>query len=180
MDVRSTPWRSTHSQRLKPGGPGAVARGLLQGRAQLLVAILLPVPENYGRRLFAFTLLFHVNAKLIVLLKEYVPSHESIAKSGSYFLATLTARIGTRTVVALLRANKQQSVANVGLQRSALGTKDRSGQTPLLHSLQFWTVWRAIPEGLGVGVETVHRVAQPRSKNLCGGRRNGSPEVLYV
>ena len=70
MDVRSTPWRSTHSQRLKPGGPGAVARGLLQGRAQLLVAILLPVPENYGRRLFAFTFLFHVNAKLIVLLAE--------------------------------------------------------------------------------------------------------------
>jgi hypothetical protein len=132
MDVRSTPWRSTHSQRLKPGGPGAVARGLLQGRAQLLVAILLPVPENYGRRFFAFTLLFHVNAKLIVLLKEYVPSHESIAKSGSYFLATLTARIGTRTVVALLRANKQQSVANVGLQRSALGTKDRSGPDPTL------------------------------------------------
>jgi DNA invertase Pin-like site-specific DNA recombinase len=30
------------------------------------------------------------------------------------------------------------------------------------------TSWRAIAEQLGIGIGTVHRVAQKRSKNLCG------------
>src|SRR6266849_4385644 len=37
--------------------------------------------------------------------------------------------------------------------------------------------WRAVAEKLGVGVGTVHRVAQRRSKNVCGDFSNGCPEV---
>jgi DNA invertase Pin-like site-specific DNA recombinase len=45
--------------------------------------------------------------------------------------------------------------------------------------------WRAIAEKLGIGVGTVHRIAQGRSKNLCGGfgtnDANGDgPGVLHV
>jgi len=45
--------------------------------------------------------------------------------------------------------------------------------------------WRAIAEKLGIGVGTAHRIAQRRSKNLCGGfgtdgpNSNGS-EVLHA
>ena len=38
--------------------------------------------------------------------------------------------------------------------------------------------WRAIAEKLGVGVATVHRVAQGRSKNACGGFWNSGEEAL--
>jgi DNA invertase Pin-like site-specific DNA recombinase len=40
--------------------------------------------------------------------------------------------------------------------------------------------WRAIAKKLGVGLATVHRIAQPRSKNACADFSNGSPEVLYA
>jgi DNA invertase Pin-like site-specific DNA recombinase len=40
--------------------------------------------------------------------------------------------------------------------------------------------WRDIAKKLGVGLGTVHRTAQPRSKNVCGDFSNGSPEVLYA
>jgi DNA invertase Pin-like site-specific DNA recombinase len=40
--------------------------------------------------------------------------------------------------------------------------------------------WRAVAEKLGVGVGTVHRVAQRRSKNVCADFSNGSPEVIYA
>jgi DNA invertase Pin-like site-specific DNA recombinase len=40
--------------------------------------------------------------------------------------------------------------------------------------------WRAVAEKLGVGVGTVHRVAQRRSKNVCGDFSNGNPGVLYA
>jgi DNA invertase Pin-like site-specific DNA recombinase len=40
--------------------------------------------------------------------------------------------------------------------------------------------WRAIAEKLGFGLGTVHRIAQPRSKKVCGDFSNGSPEVLYA
>ncbi len=40
--------------------------------------------------------------------------------------------------------------------------------------------WRDIAKKLGVGLGTVHRIAQPRSKNVCGDFSNGSPEVLYA
>ena len=38
----------------------------------------------------------------------------------------------------------------------------------------------AIATKLGVGLGTVHRIAQPRSKNVCGDFSNGSPKVLYT
>jgi len=40
--------------------------------------------------------------------------------------------------------------------------------------------WRAVAEKLGVGVGTVHRIAQRRSKNVCGDFSNDVPEVLYA
>lgn len=40
--------------------------------------------------------------------------------------------------------------------------------------------WRAIAKELGIGLGTVHRIAQRRSKNVCGDFLNGKPEVLYV
>jgi DNA invertase Pin-like site-specific DNA recombinase len=40
--------------------------------------------------------------------------------------------------------------------------------------------WRTIAEKLGVGLGTVHRIAQPRSKNVCGDTVNGMPEMLSV
>jgi DNA invertase Pin-like site-specific DNA recombinase len=40
--------------------------------------------------------------------------------------------------------------------------------------------WRAIAEKLGVGLGTAHRIAQPRSKNVCAGFLNEGPEVLYT
>jgi DNA invertase Pin-like site-specific DNA recombinase len=40
--------------------------------------------------------------------------------------------------------------------------------------------WRAVAEKLGVGVGTVHRIAQRRSKNVCGDFSNGSLEVLHA
>jgi DNA invertase Pin-like site-specific DNA recombinase len=40
--------------------------------------------------------------------------------------------------------------------------------------------WRAIAKTLGVGLGTVHRIAQPRSKKVCGDFSNGNPEVLYA
>jgi DNA invertase Pin-like site-specific DNA recombinase len=40
--------------------------------------------------------------------------------------------------------------------------------------------WRAVAEKLGVGLGTVHRLAQRRSKNVCGDFSNGGPEVLYA
>ena len=40
--------------------------------------------------------------------------------------------------------------------------------------------WRAIAEKLGVGLGTVHRIAQPRSKNVCGDFSNSGPGVLYA
>ena len=36
--------------------------------------------------------------------------------------------------------------------------------------------WRAVAEKLGVGVGTVHRISQRRSKNVCGDFSNGSPD----
>ena len=38
--------------------------------------------------------------------------------------------------------------------------------------------WRAIAEKLGVGVATVHRAAQGRSKKACGGFWNNGEEAL--
>jgi DNA invertase Pin-like site-specific DNA recombinase len=40
--------------------------------------------------------------------------------------------------------------------------------------------WRAIAEKLGVGLGTVHRIAQPRSKIVCGDFSNSSQEAFYV
>jgi DNA invertase Pin-like site-specific DNA recombinase len=40
--------------------------------------------------------------------------------------------------------------------------------------------WRAVAEKLGVGVGTVHRISQRRSKNVCGDFSNGGPEALYA
>jgi DNA invertase Pin-like site-specific DNA recombinase len=40
--------------------------------------------------------------------------------------------------------------------------------------------WRAIAEKPGIGIGTAHRVAQRRSKNVCGSFGTDSPEVLYV
>jgi len=40
--------------------------------------------------------------------------------------------------------------------------------------------WRTIAEKLGVGLGTAHRIAHPRSKNVCRDFSNGSPEVLYA
>jgi DNA invertase Pin-like site-specific DNA recombinase len=40
--------------------------------------------------------------------------------------------------------------------------------------------WREIAKEMGLGVGTVHRASQRRSKNLCGGIPDGPPEVLYV
>ena len=40
--------------------------------------------------------------------------------------------------------------------------------------------WRAIAEKLGVGLGTAHRIAQARSKKVCGDFSSGSPEVLYA
>ncbi len=40
--------------------------------------------------------------------------------------------------------------------------------------------WRAIAEKLGLGVGTVHRIAQRRSKNLCGAILDTDSEVLYA
>jgi DNA invertase Pin-like site-specific DNA recombinase len=38
--------------------------------------------------------------------------------------------------------------------------------------------WRDIAKKLGVGLGTAHRIAQPRSKNVCADFSNGGPEVL--
>jgi DNA invertase Pin-like site-specific DNA recombinase len=40
--------------------------------------------------------------------------------------------------------------------------------------------WRTIATKLGIGLGTVHRIAQARSKNLCGGFSDGSAEGLYA
>jgi DNA invertase Pin-like site-specific DNA recombinase len=40
--------------------------------------------------------------------------------------------------------------------------------------------WRAIAKNLGVGVGTVHRIAQRRSKNVCAEFSNVGPEVIYA
>jgi DNA invertase Pin-like site-specific DNA recombinase len=40
--------------------------------------------------------------------------------------------------------------------------------------------WRAVAKELGVGLGTVHRIAQRRSKSACGGFLNGNPGVLYA
>jgi len=40
--------------------------------------------------------------------------------------------------------------------------------------------WRDIAKKLGVGLGTVHRIAQPRSKNVCGDFSNGVAEVVYA
>jgi DNA invertase Pin-like site-specific DNA recombinase len=40
--------------------------------------------------------------------------------------------------------------------------------------------WRAIAEKLGVGLGTVHRIAQRRSKNVCGDFSNGIQDALYA
>ena len=40
--------------------------------------------------------------------------------------------------------------------------------------------WRAVAEKLGVGVGTVHRIGQRRSKNVCADFSNGGPEVIYA
>jgi DNA invertase Pin-like site-specific DNA recombinase len=40
--------------------------------------------------------------------------------------------------------------------------------------------WRAVAEKLGVGVGTVHRIGQQRSKNVCADFSNGGPEVIYA
>jgi DNA invertase Pin-like site-specific DNA recombinase len=40
--------------------------------------------------------------------------------------------------------------------------------------------WRVIAQKLGVGLGTVHRIAQPRSKIVCGDFSNGSQEAFYV
>ncbi len=42
--------------------------------------------------------------------------------------------------------------------------------------------WRTIAKKLGVGLGTVHRIAQLRSKIVCGDfvNSNGNPEALYV
>jgi DNA invertase Pin-like site-specific DNA recombinase len=40
--------------------------------------------------------------------------------------------------------------------------------------------WRTIAKKLGIGLGTAHRIAQPRSKKVCGDFSNGSPEVLYA
>jgi DNA invertase Pin-like site-specific DNA recombinase len=40
--------------------------------------------------------------------------------------------------------------------------------------------WRTIAEKLGVGLGTAHRIAQPRSKNVCADFLNESPDALYT
>jgi DNA invertase Pin-like site-specific DNA recombinase len=40
--------------------------------------------------------------------------------------------------------------------------------------------WRVIAQKLGVGLGTVHRVAQPHSKIVCGVFSNGSQEAFHV
>jgi DNA invertase Pin-like site-specific DNA recombinase len=40
--------------------------------------------------------------------------------------------------------------------------------------------WRAVAKNLGVGVGTVHRIAQGRSKNVCADFSNDGAEVIYA
>jgi len=40
--------------------------------------------------------------------------------------------------------------------------------------------WRVVAEKLGVGVGTVHRIGQRRSKNVCADFSNGGPEEIYA
>jgi DNA invertase Pin-like site-specific DNA recombinase len=40
--------------------------------------------------------------------------------------------------------------------------------------------WREIAKQLGLGIGTVHRASQRRSKNLCGGFPDDPPGVLHV
>ena len=40
--------------------------------------------------------------------------------------------------------------------------------------------WREVAKQLGVGIGTVHRASQRRSKNLCGGIPQIGQEVLHV
>jgi DNA invertase Pin-like site-specific DNA recombinase len=40
--------------------------------------------------------------------------------------------------------------------------------------------WRAVAEKLGVGVGTVHRISQRRSKNVCGSFGTDVEEVLHA
>src|SRR5437016_7464865 len=40
--------------------------------------------------------------------------------------------------------------------------------------------WREIAKQLGVGIGTVHRASQRRSKNLCGGIPEIEPEAIHV
>jgi len=40
--------------------------------------------------------------------------------------------------------------------------------------------WREVAKQLGLGVGTVHRASQRRSKNLCGGIPEDQPDVLHV
>lgn len=40
--------------------------------------------------------------------------------------------------------------------------------------------WRAVAGKLGLGLGTVYRIAQTRSKNVSPDFSNGSPEVLYA
>jgi DNA invertase Pin-like site-specific DNA recombinase len=51
-------------------------------------------------------------------------------------------------------------------------------QVTILSKRDSGASWRAIAEKLGVGLGTVHRIAQRRPTNLCGNFSKGSPEVI--
>jgi putative DNA-invertase from lambdoid prophage Rac len=68
-----------------------------------------------------------------------------------------------------LEAGKKLGRPRVDIDRSEVEALRASGAS-----------WRTIAKKLGVGVGTAHRIAQPRSKNVCGDFSNGDPEALYA
>jgi DNA invertase Pin-like site-specific DNA recombinase len=157
----------------------ALNRLMIDAKQRRFDAVLVWKLDRFGRSLRH---LVNALAELEALGVAFVSLRDNLD------LATPSGRLMFQIIGAMAEFERSliQERVKAGL-RNAKAKGKRLGRPPVvldqvevLELRKLGKSWRAIAEKLGVGVGTVHRIAQRRSKNLCGAILDTHSEVLYA
>lgn len=157
----------------------ALNRLMVDAKQRRFDAVLVWKLDRFGRSLRH---LVNALAELEALGVAFVSLRDNLD------LATPSGRLMFQIIGAMAEFERSliQERVKAGL-RNAKAKGKRLGRPPVvidqvevLELRKSGESWRAIAEKLGVGAGTVHRIAQRRSKNLCGAILDTDSEVLYA
>jgi len=157
----------------------ALNRLMSDAQKRRIDAVLVWKLDRFGRSLRH---LVNALAELEALGVDFVSLRDNLD------LATPSGRLMFQIIGAMAEFERSliQERVKAGL-RNAKAKGKRLGRPPVvvdqvevLELRNSGESWRAIAKKLGVGVGTVHRITQRRSKNLCGAFSDRKGEVLYA